>query len=163
MSRISFVKRETEKRAGGGVFVFSACYPEIEGCEKINAFYGALAENAESATEKSTGENKKISFRMTPRIRYEDDERADITIDIISSENGALKVYRRIAQSWSLKDETLFPPAKKGAETFWNGEYFVEIKNLFGKEKKRRMSEYIEEAPAKVTKRRIFRQRRRID
>lgn len=156
MSRISFVKREREKRTGGGVFVFSACYPEINGCEKINAFYGALAENAENATEKSTGENKRISFRMTPRIRYEDDERADITLDIISSENGALKVYRRIAQSWNLKDETLFPPAKKGAETFWNGECFVEIKNLFGKEKKRRMSEYIKEIPSKTEKRRIF-------
>ena len=156
MSRISFVKREREKRTGGGVFVFSACYPEINGCEKINAFYGALAENAENATEKSTGENKRISFRMTPRIRYEDDERADITLDIISSENGALKVYSRIAQSWNLKDETLFPPAKKGAETFWNGECFVEIKNLFGKEKKRRISEYIKEIPSKTEKRRIF-------
>lgn len=156
MSRISFVKREREKRTGGGVFVFSACYPEIDGCEKINSFYGALAENAENAAEKSTGENKRISFRMTPRIRYEDDKRADITLDIISSENGALKVYRRIAQSWNLKDETLFPPAKKGAETFWNGEYFVEIKNLFGKEKKRRMSEYIKEIPSKTEKRRIF-------
>ena len=156
MSRISFVKREREKRTGGGVFVFFACYPEIDGCEKINAFYGALAENAENATEKSTGENKRISFRMTPRIRYEDDKRADITLDIISSENGALKVYRRIAQSWNLKDETLFPPAKKGAETFWNGECFVEIKNLFGKGKKRRMSEYIKEILSKTEKRRIF-------
>lgn len=156
MSRISFVKRERKKRTGGGVFVFFACYPEIDGCDKINAFYAALAENAENAAEKSTGENKRISFRMTPRIRYEDDERADITFDIIFSENGALKVYRRIAQSWNLKDETLFPPAKKGAETFWNGEYFVEIKNLFGKEKKRRMSEYIKEIPSKTEKRRIF-------
>lgn len=163
MSRISFVKRERKKRTGGGVFVFFARYPEIDGCDKINAFYAALAENAENAAEKSTGENKRISFRMTPRIRYEDDERADITFDIISSENGALKVYRRIAQSWNLKDETLFPPAKRGAETFWNGEYFVEIKNLFGKDKKRRMSEYIEEFPAKTAKRRVFRQRRRID
>lgn len=156
MSRISFVKRERKKRTGGGVFVFFACYPEIDGCDKINAFYATLAENAENAAEKSTGENKRISFRMTPRIRYEDDERADITFDIIFSENGALKVYRRIAQSWNLKDETLFPPAKRGAETFWNGEYFVEIKNLFGKDKKRRMSEYIKEIPSKTEKRRIF-------
>ena len=95
MSRISFVKREIKKRMGGGVFVFFACYPEIDGCDKINAFYAALAENAENAAEKSTGENKRISFRMTPRIRYEDDERADITFDIISSENGARHLSRR--------------------------------------------------------------------
>lgn len=163
MSRISFVKRKYEKRSGVGLIVFFVCYPQIKGCEKINAFYATIAENAEKATEKSAEKNERSSFRMTPHIRYEDDERADITIDVFFSENGELKVYRRIAQSWRLKDETLFPPAKKKAETFWNGEYFVEIRNLFGKEKKRRMSEYIEEIPAKGIKRRIFGQRRRID
>ena len=156
MDRISFVKREREERTGDGALAFSARYPEIDGCDKINVFYAALAENAEGAAARTAGKGRKVSFRMIPRIRYADGERADITLDIIFSSDGELKVYKRLAQSWRLKDETLFPPIKRKSEIFWNGECFVEIKNLFGKEKKRRKSEYIKEISSKTEKRRIF-------
>lgn len=160
MNNIVIRKKEKEKRSGGGgLCTFSAGYPEVVGCEKITAFYEELSDNAMKAVLSSAGDGRKISFRMIPRVRYESDERADITLDIIFSENGKLKVYKRIAQSWRLSDETLAVPIKKGAETFFDGEKYVEVINLFGKEEKRRMSEYISEIPIKTQKRRFFGQK----
>lgn len=157
MNNIIIRKKEKEKRfCGGGVCTFSAGYLEVVGCDKITAFYEELSDNAMKAVLSSAGDGRKIFFRIIPRVRYESDERADITLDIIFSENGKLKVYKRIAQSWRLSDETLAVPIKKGAETFFDGEKYVEVINLFGKEEKRRMSEYINEIPIKTKKRRFL-------
>ena len=164
MSRITFVKRENEKRTeGGGLCIFSACYPQAEDLSGISSFYAALAENAERAAFSSAESGKRTSLRIIPKVRYEDGDRIDITLDIISSENGELKIYKRIAQCWNIADETLFKPKRKGEQTFFDGRDFILIRNLFGKEKKRRISEYIEEVPEKDVKRRVFRQPREID
>lgn len=164
MSRITFVKRENEKRTEcGGLCIFSACYPQAEDLSGISSFYAALAENAERAAFSSAESGKRTSLRIIPKVRYEDGDRIDITLDIISSENGELKIYKRIAQCWNIADETLFKPKRKGEQTFFDGRDFILIRNLFGKEKKRRISEYIEEVPEKDIKRRIFRRPREID
>lgn len=160
MNSIVIRKKEREERfGGGGVCTFSAGYPQVCGHDVITAFYEKLADNARKAAFSAAGDGKKISFRMTPRVRYESDERADITLDIIFSENGRLRVCKRLAQSWKLSDETLTVPIKKGAEVFFDGEKYVEIINLFGREEKRRMSEYISEIPIKTQKRRFFGQK----
>lgn len=160
MNSIVIRKKEKEQRFfGGGVCTFSAGYPQFDGHDGITAFYEKLADNAMKAAFSAAGDGKKISFRIIPRVRYESDERADITLDIIFSENGRLRVCKRLAQSWRLSDETLAAPIKKGSETFFDGEKYVEIINLFGREEKRRMSEYISEMPIKTQKRRFFGQK----
>lgn len=160
MNDIIIRKKEKEERfGGGGVCLFSARYPEIVGCDNIIAFYEEFSDNAMKAVFSAAGEGKRISFRIIPKIRYESSDRADVTLDIIFSENGRLRVYKRLAQSWNLADETLIAPIKKGAEAFFDGDRYIEIINLFGKEEKRRMSEYIREVPIKAKNCRFFGQK----
>ena len=130
----------------------SVGYPKIDGCEKINAFYEKWTERigayAAEFADKANGEKAGSAvrnIRIIPLLRFEDENRADITFDVIVSENGTLLMYKRTAHCWNKANQRLIKSAKRGKETFFDGENTVVIENLFGKIKARRMSEYVKE------------------
>lgn len=148
------ILRKVYSREHKGAAVSSAVigYPQIDGCERINAFYLKFAEKAagyaektgrEKESEKSGTRIKARLLRIIPFVRYSDESRADITLDIIISDGGELLLYKRIAQSWSLPSQRLLKPEVRGGDAFFDGEDHYSVQNLFGKVNPRRMSDYV--------------------
>lgn len=147
-------RKLTRSAEQSGVPLMSAviCYPEIEGCKKISAFYEkfalSLGDYASAAAEKkkqAVGENRHITVKLIPRLRNLTEKRADFTFDVIISEDGTLLRYFRTAHIWSLDDERLVFCGKNGAEHFSDGKNEIEIVNLFGNKNFDRISNCIAE------------------
>lgn len=148
------IKKVAYSAESGGrrVITSGAGYPQIEGCEKINAFYAKCAEKLSEYTAdfgKRHADAPARTVRILPMIRYSDDERLDVTFDVMISEKGRLLFCRRYAHCWALSSQRLMPPVKKGAETFFDGEKYIAVENLFGTIETRRISEYVRETEIK--------------
>lgn len=122
-------------------------YPKIEEKPAINAFYASLAEKLRAFGEKAEGEG--IVIRMTSAVRFFDEKKLYITFDLLMSRSGEVKYYARHAQGWTLENERLL----SGGNSFFDGEKYIKITNLFGRMQSRRMSDYIVESEIKPRKR----------
>lgn len=153
--RKSVIKRVSYSAESGGkpVITSGAGYPQAEGCEKLNGFYASCAEKLAEYTadygRKYSGVPPR-TVKILPLIRYSDDERMDVTFDVMISEEGKLLFYKRYAHCWDLVRQRLIPPVKKGGETFFDGEKYMSVTNLFGKITTRRISEYVRETEIKT-------------
>lgn len=117
-------------------------YPRTDGNEKINSFYLSYVEAWKKFCEKTAG--RKLILKITPNMRYLGEKRLYLTFDVLISLDGELKYYARHAHGWDIKNSR-FLGCGRGEDTFFDGENYVRIKNLFGKTKCRRMSDYIVE------------------
>ena len=146
----------SENRDALPVINVSIGYPQIEGCDIINSFYDKWVSHIKDYAAKFAGCTNGSgsvcpvrNVRIIPFLRFVDDSRIDITFDVIISEGGKLRLYKRTAHSWNVLKQRLIKSKKHGKETFFDGETTVVIENLFGKIETKRISEYVREIKQK--------------
>ncbi|MBQ9745463.1 MAG: hypothetical protein IJW21_01405 [Clostridia bacterium] len=152
-------------------------YPAFEGKEKINAFYGEMAENLLAFFRKKA-EAHGANFEALPRrekrgfpqlrmnmffsVTYAESGIISLTREYVLCEGKTLLTYRKSGEIWSAEHELLLPPRAFFPHKLWktaekNEFYFdgeaVLVENRFpeavGDGRHTRLSDYIKETRIK--------------